>query len=98
MNPCKRIEIVIEEPMARRLIDLLKDLGVRGYTAVHNASGQGDRGVRRADELAGDTSNVLFIIACEDETLAEQLVEAVRPLLSRSGGLCLVSDAWSLRH
>jgi len=98
MKPCIRIEIVIEEPMAPRLVELLNRLGVRGYTAIANASGRGDRGVRRGDELAGDSSNTVFIVACEDAALVEHIVEGVRPLLSRSGGICLVSEARWLMH
>ena len=98
MKHCKRIEIVIEEPMAPRLVAILREIGVSGYTAIHDVSGEGDRGIRRADELAGDSSNAVFIIACEDEALVTQIAEAVRPLLRRSGGLCLVSDAQSLIH
>jgi hypothetical protein len=40
----------------------------------------------------------VFIIATEDDALLERIVEGVRPLLSRSGGLCLISDAMSLQH
>lgn len=98
MKPCKRIEIVIEEPMAPRVVEILERLSVSGYTAVANASGKGDRGLRRADELAGDSNNTVFIIACEDETLVQTVIEAIRPLLSRSGGICLVSDARWLVH
>jgi len=98
MKPCKRIEIVIEEPMAPRLVELLRKLDVSGYTLLPNAAGDGDRGIRRADELAGDSSNSVFIIACEDDALLEQIVEGVRPLIKRSGGICLVSDANWLIH
>ncbi|GAB5452428.1 MAG: hypothetical protein Hals2KO_27560 [Halioglobus sp.] len=98
MKPCKRIEIIIEEPMAPRLVSLLKALKVSGYTAIPNASGDGDRGTRRGDELAGDSTNTLFIIACEDELLVKKIVEEVRPLIQRSGGICLISDAHWLIH
>jgi hypothetical protein len=98
MRPCKRIEIVIEEPMVPRLVELLDTLQTPGYTILPNAAGDGDRGIRRADELAGDSSNTVFIIATEDDALLERIVEGVRPLLSRSGGLCLISDAMSLQH
>ena len=98
MKPCKRIEVVIEEPMAPRLIELLRERGTKGYTAIPNISGEGDRGVRRADELAGDSSNTLFIIACQDMDEAESIVELVRPLIQRSGGICLVSDSLWVLH
>ena len=62
---------------------------------------QGDlseRARRRADELAGDSSNCLFLIACDEEAVVQRIVEGVRPLLSRFGGICLVSDCLWVQH
>ena len=98
MKPCKRIEIVIENPLSRRVAEQLDDLGAPGFTLIPNASGRGDRGKRRADDPTGADTNCVFIIACEDPALAEKIVETVRPLLSRSGGMCLVSDATWINH
>ena len=98
MIPSHRIEIVIEEPMAPELVRVLKELGVPGYTMIPRAGGSGDRGIRRGDELAGDSSNCVFIIACEDTELVGRITESVRRLLSRSGGICLVSECQSLTH
>jgi nitrogen regulatory protein PII len=98
MKPCKRIEVVIEEPMAPKLVKLLQEHGTGAYTCIHNIGGHGDRGTRRADELAGDSSNTLFIIACESGEAMESIVELIRPLIMRSGGVCLVSDAMWLLH
>ena len=66
MTPCKRIEIVIEAPQAQRLTEGLRQLGVGGFTLIPDVRGSGDRGERRADELAGDSSNCLILIACLD--------------------------------
>ena len=98
MKPCKRIEIVIETPLATRLTETLTRLGAGGFTLIPDVRGAGGRGMRRADELSGDTSNCLILIACNDQATVEAILEAVRPLLSRSGGICLVSDAQWLRH
>lgn len=98
MKPCKRIEIVIEAPLARRLEKLLEELGAPGFTLVPRASGRGDRGLRRADEPTGTSTNCLFIIACDQDEVVQRIVEGIRPLLSRSGGICLVSDAMWVRH
>ena len=98
MKPCKRLEIVIEKPLAKRLGDLLTTLGAPGYTFIDHASGRGDRGVRRGDEPTGTATNCLFIVACETLAEAETIVEGVRPMLSRSGGICLVSDALWVSH
>lgn len=98
MKPCKRIEIVIEHSMLRQLTELVKRLGLNGYTLITDVRGSGDRGMRRADELSGESSNCLVIVACDDDALAREFVESVRPLLARAGGVCLISDAQWLRH
>lgn len=98
MKPCKRIEIIIEAPQAQRLTEALRVLGTTGFTLIPDVRGSGDRGERRADELSGDSSNCLILIACENQAMVDTIVEAVRPLLSRCGGICLVSDALWLRH
>ncbi len=98
MKPCKRLEIVVEQALANRLSDLLTELGAPGYTLISNTAGRGDRGLRRADEVTGTSSNCLFIVACDNDEVVERVVEGIRPILSRSGGICLVSDAQWLRH
>ena len=98
MKPCKRIEIVIETPMVPALIAVFKQLDIPGYSLIPEVRGSGDRGVRRADELSGQSSNSLVLVACDDMVKIERLLEAVRPLLGRSGGICLLSDAQWLRH
>ena len=98
MKNSKRIEIVIEQPMADRLIEILRKLDAPGYTLLRNVGGYGDRGTRRADELAGDSSNCLFLIACDDPEVVQRITDGVRPLLTRFGGICLVSDCLWLSH
>jgi nitrogen regulatory protein PII len=98
MKLCKRIEIVIETPMVPSLLTTLKQLDVPGYTLIPEVRGSGDRGVRRGDELTGDSSNSLILIACDDKDKIERILEAVRILIGRSGGICLLSDAQWLRH
>jgi len=98
LKPSKRIEIVIEQPLAERMIETLQRLGAPGYTLLRNVGGGGDRGDRRADELAGDSSNCLFLIACDDPEVVQRITEGVRPLLTRFGGICLVSDCLWLSH
>lgn len=98
MKPCKRLEIVIESALQNKMADRLVELGASGYSVIHPTAGVGDRGMRRDDEPMGTSSNSIFIVACETEELAEKIVAGVRPLLTRSGGICLVSDAQWVRH
>jgi nitrogen regulatory protein PII len=98
MKPCKRVEIVIEQPLAQRMAKLLVELEAPGYTLIDHAGGRGDRGLRRADEPTGTSTNCIFIIACENQASVDRIVEGIRSTLTRSGGICLVSDAMWLRH
>jgi nitrogen regulatory protein PII len=98
MKPCKRIEIVIEQPLARRMASRLDELGAPGYTLISGVSGRGDRGLRQADDLTDTFTNCIFVIACDDDEVVERIIEGVRKELARSGGVCLVSDAGWLRH
>ncbi len=98
MKPCKRLEIVIEKPLANRLAEQLSELGAPGYTVIDHAWGQGDRGFRRGDDLTGAATNCVFIVAVETQAEVDVLIEGIRPIITRSGGVCLVSDALWLRH
>ncbi|MEM7396677.1 MAG: transcriptional regulator [Verrucomicrobiota bacterium] len=97
MKPVKRIEIVIDAAHTPALLDVLKEADAPGHTLVRDVHGSGDRGDRTGDHLTEVFRNCLIIVACPPEQ-CESLVEAVRPLLRKFGGICLVSDAQWLRH
>ena len=97
MQSCKRIEIVIEQRLLDRTIDALDSAGASGYTVVRGISGRGDRGRRGGDEITDVFTNCMIIVACDTGRL-QAIVEAVRPLLTASGGMCLVSEAQWLKH
>ena len=98
MKRCKRIEIIIEETLARRMAELLQEVNAPGYTMIPRARGAGDRGLMRGDDPTGAASNCVFIIACEHEETVTRIVEGVRAFLARHGGVCLVTDAYWVRH
>ena len=64
---------------------------------IRDATGIGDRGARMGDQLSDVLKNSYVLTACPDEQL-QPLVEAIRPLLKRFGGICLVSDAQWIIH
>ncbi len=97
MRDVKRIEIVIEATQESTIRQLIDDAGIDGFTLIHAGAGRGQRGERSGDGLSDTFQNVVFVIATPEEQVMD-FVEAVRPVLKRTGGICLVSDARWLKH
>ena len=97
MKPVKRLEIVVEAVEINNFLALLKQVGVVGYTIIRHVGGRGERGERRPDEFVYEVENVYIVVACDD-LQAEALVTAIRPMLVKTGGMCLVSDATWVIH
>lgn len=97
MIPVKRLEIVIDAPLSERVTTVLARHGLTGWTILRGATGKGDSGSRFADELTGVSNNHLILTTCRPDDL-EPLMEDLRSLLQRYGGVCLVSDAQWLNH
>lgn len=97
MKAVKRVEIVTDAIELDRVLELLGQSGVSGYTVIRNVEGKGQRGVRSGDDLTRVFQNSYVLAACTPDEVA-RVVAAVRPVLQRVGGMCLVSDAHWLLH
>lgn len=97
MVAVKRIEIVADATQLEPLLERLRDCGAPGWTVLKNVAGFGGRGERDADQPTDVLGNVMILVAC-DEALAKTIVDRVRPILTRFGGICLVGDALSAKH
>lgn len=97
MQAIKRVEVVTEFLEMPEIIEKVEELGISGYTLIKDVIGKGGRGFQQADELTDVFKNSLLLVACTDAQ-AEQLVTAIRPMLKKRGGICLVSDAQWVMH
>jgi nitrogen regulatory protein PII len=97
MQAVKRVEIVTDTLELDRVLQLLTDAGVSGYTVIRNAEGKGHRGLRSGDDVTRVFQNSYVLVACSPEQV-QAVVAAVRPVLKRVGGVCLVSDALWVLH
>jgi nitrogen regulatory protein PII len=93
----KRVEIVIDALELSAVGQVLDRCGVSGYTVIREVTGKGDRGDRSGDDLTGALRNGYVLCACT-EAQARAVTDAVRPILRRFGGVCLVSDCMWLDH
>ena len=72
-------------------------LVVSGYSVIRDVAGRGERGVQSGDDLTDVFKNSMVLLACPPARVPE-IVEAIRPILKRRGGICLVSDAMWVVH
>ncbi len=92
----KRVEILIDTPLAPRLIKAAADAGIAGYTLIPVQSGAGRGGTWRDDALTGAESKTIFLtIAAEDK--AGRFVEALAPHLDSYGMLLTMADVQVVR-
>ena len=97
MTPVKKIEIVADSLEVDAITRVLDRHGVSGYTVIRHVEGRGQRGERRDDEITGVFANSYVMTACPADQVAG-IIEAVRPILTRFGGVALVSDALWVVH
>jgi hypothetical protein len=97
MQTVKRIEIIVDAPELAELTATLRAHSINSYTVFSSLTGSGDRGTRANDEPGGGSGNICLLTAVPPEK-STLLVEAIRPILKRRGGICLVSDAQSVMH
>jgi nitrogen regulatory protein PII len=97
MQAVKRVEIITDALQMRHVTALLEEIGVSGYTIFRDVVGKGGRGMQSGDELSDAFKNSYLLTACSAER-AQKITDAIRPILARRGGLCLVSDAESVEH
>ena len=97
MKDLKRVEIVTGTLEAPKVVSILEEHNVSGYTMIKNVLGSGEKGIQDGEGFHNAFQNTYIIVACsmaEFDTLKEPL----RKLLSKAGGICLVSDAKWLMH
>jgi dethiobiotin synthetase len=92
----KRVEILIDTPLAPRLIQAAADAGIAGYTLIPVQSGAGRGGTWRSDHVTGAQTKTIFLTIASEEN-ASRFVDAVAPHLESYGMLLTLSDVQVVR-
>ena len=95
-HKAKRVEIIIEAPMERRLTEALAKSGVTGFTILPVLGGSGRSGDWSRDGQVGRAGMVAVICLIRPERL-EALLEAAFAVVERHIGVVSISDAEVLR-
>ncbi|MEO1281193.1 MAG: DUF190 domain-containing protein [Pseudomonadota bacterium] len=93
----KRIEIVIEALVLKRLLEVFEKHQVGGYTVYSAQAGSGKSGAWQADGVISGTSELRVVFCIVDASRVDQVLEPVFKLVSRHIGIVTVSDVDVIR-
>jgi nitrogen regulatory protein PII len=94
LQPVKKVEIIVSYLEVPAVLKILKKNLVQGYTVINNVSGSGEHGYSGDDLI----TNSYIMIICTELAMAEQLSNAMQPLLKKLGGIFIVTDAQWIAH
>ena len=91
----KRIEILADTPLIRRITAAIDAAGISGWTILPVASGSGREGVWRDEQITGVDKSLVLTIASAEK--AAELAEALAPVLTSHGLLLTMWDVEVIR-
>ncbi len=97
MHAKKRVEIVVEAPLLNRLLGILDDANVSGYTVLPAIAGRGHHGSWSREGLATDAGRMVVVVLIVSPDAAPGLMTAIRPLITRQIAIVSVSDVQVIR-
>lgn len=97
MHQAKRVEIIIEAMMERRLTEALTAAGVTGYTVLPVSGGSGRSGEWTREGQVGRAGGMVAVICLVRPDRLDALIEAAFAVVERHIGVVSVTDAHVIR-
>jgi nitrogen regulatory protein PII len=98
MHSVKRIEIIAPSFEIDKILGGLDKVGVAGYTVIRNVTGKGLFGPMSEDmDLGSKKLGNVYVLCCCPQDQVKPILEIIRPLLNKFGGVCYLSDAIEIR-
>jgi len=96
MHPVTRMEIIASSAELVKILASLDQTGVPSYTVIRNVVGKSLQG-NVTDDLVMSMLDNVYVIAFFPPDLTKPVVEGVRPILNKLGGVCYLSEATEIR-
>lgn len=93
----KRIDIMVEAPLMQRVLNLLDQQNVSGYTVLPVLAGRGKDGAWHRDGVVGRAGALVMIFCIVDEQRMDEILEPLFKLVSRQIGIVTISDVQVIR-
>ncbi|MEL6477681.1 MAG: transcriptional regulator [Pseudomonadota bacterium] len=97
MHPAKRVAIIVESPMLRRLTDALEAADVTGYSILPVLGGSGRSGPWSSEGMVGRAGGLMQVVCVIRPDRLDALLEAAYAVVERHIGIITVSDCEVLR-
>ncbi len=91
----KRIEILADSPLVRRVTDAINQAGISGWSVLPVTAGSGRDGRWREERVTGTDKSLVLAIASVEK--AATLVDALAPILTSHGLLLTMWDVEVIR-
>ena len=96
-HPKKRIDVIVEAPLMRRIIDRLDQANVSGYSVMPLMAGRGHDGSWTADGQISNVSQMVAFVCITDTSKVDDLVDSVFRVISHQIGFVTISDVSVVR-
>lgn len=96
-HQAKRVEIIIEAPMERRLTSALIDSGVSGFTVLPVLGGSGRSGRWSREGQVSRAGGMVAVVCLIRPDRLDRLLDAAFAVVDRHIGVVSVSDCEVLR-
>lgn len=98
MHLVKRIEVIASSKELHKILDQFDEVGIHNYSVIRDVVGRSRWGeVWDDSDFASTTLSNVYILAFCMEDQVKLLLEHVRPVLNKFGGVCYVSDAMEVK-
>jgi nitrogen regulatory protein PII len=97
MHEAKRVEIIIEAMMERRLTEALKEAGVRGFTVLPVSGGSGRSGEWTREGQISRAGGMVAVICLIRPERLDPLLKAAFAVVESHMGVVNITDAKVLR-
>lgn len=96
-HKAKRVAIIIEAPMERRLTDALTGAGVTGFSILPVLGGSGRSGLWSREGQVGRAGGMIQVVCIIRPERLDDLLDAAFKVVERHIGVVAISDCEVLR-
>ena len=93
----KRIEVLVDMPLLRRVKGFAEEAGIEGYTVMPTLEGRGEGGPWKDERVSGGAGSKVIFLTIVSEERASAFLDLLEPLLDSYGLIVAVADAEVIR-